>query len=90
MNTIVTFGLIAAVLVVGMIASYPDIAVGPILAVALPVAVIVPIVFYPVSYTLWAAVDLAMRPMEPHEVEEASVAVAARSGPAPAVSAEDA
>ncbi len=64
--------------------------VGPILAVALPVAVVVPIVFYPVSYTLWAAVDLATRPMEPHEVADAAAAVAACSGPAAAVPAEDA
>lgn len=76
-NTIVTFGLIGIVLLVGVIATYPDISVGPILAVALPVAVVVPIVFYPVSYTAWAAVDLAMRPLEPAEVAEADAAVGA-------------
>jgi len=75
MNTIVTFGLIGVVLVVGVIASYPDVAVGPILAVAVPVAVIVPVVFYPISYTLWAAIDLAMRPLEPAEEAEAAAAV---------------
>ena len=76
MNTIVTFGLIAVVLVAGSIMTYPDLAVGRILAVAVPVAIVVPIVFYPISYTLWAAVDLAMRPLEPGEEAEAAAAVA--------------
>jgi uncharacterized protein (DUF983 family) len=71
MNTIVTFGLLALVLLVGTIASYPDIAVWPILAVAVGVTVLVPILFYPFSYTVWAAVDLLMRPLEPREVADA-------------------
>ena len=28
-------------------------------------AIVLPILLYPVSYTLWQAVDLAMRPPEP-------------------------
>ncbi len=71
MNTIVTFGLLAVVLVVGSVLTYPDLAVGPMLAVAVFVTVAVPIAFYPVSYTVWAAVDLAMRPLEPAEVADA-------------------
>jgi uncharacterized protein (DUF983 family) len=89
-NIIVTFGLIAVVLVVGVVASYPHVAVVPILAVALPIALVVPIVLYPVSYTVWAAVDLAMRPMEPHEIAEASAALAAARVDPAAVSPEDA
>jgi uncharacterized protein (DUF983 family) len=72
MNTIVTFGVLAVILVVGIVVTYPDIAMVPILAVALPAMVVVPIVFYPFSYTLWAAVDLAMRPLEPGEVADAA------------------
>jgi hypothetical protein len=49
------------VLVVGMIASHPDIAVVPMMAACVGVAVVVPIVAYPFTHTLWAAVDLAMR-----------------------------
>jgi uncharacterized protein (DUF983 family) len=70
-NTILTFGLIGAVLLVGSILSYPDIAVVPILVVALAVAVLVPVIFYPFSYTVWAAVDLAMRPLDPAEEADA-------------------
>jgi uncharacterized protein (DUF983 family) len=71
-NTIVTFGLLAAVLLVGTILSYPDIAVVPMLIAAAVVAVGVPIVFYPFSYTVWAAVDLTMRPLDPAEQADAA------------------
>jgi hypothetical protein len=30
-------------------------------------AVVVPLAFYPVSKTLWSAIDLAMRPLEPDD-----------------------
>jgi uncharacterized protein (DUF983 family) len=83
MNTIVTFGLLAAVLLIGSILSYPDIAVGPILVLSAIVAVFVPIVFYPFSYTIWGAVDLAMRPLDPSEVADADAHAAAREGHAP-------
>ena len=73
MNTIVTFGLLAAVLLVGSILSYPDIAVVPMLIVAGLVAVVVPIVFYPFSYTIWAAVDLTMRPLDAAEQADAAL-----------------
>lgn len=70
-NTMVTFGVIAAVIVGGMVATYPDMAVVPIVAAAVGVAVVVPIVFFPFSYTIWAAIDLAMRPLEPAEIADA-------------------
>jgi len=37
----------------------------------LAVAVVVPVVGYPFSYTIWAAIDLTMRPLEPAEVADA-------------------
>ena len=71
-NTIVTFGLLAAVLLVGTILSYPDIAVVPMLIASGAVAILVPIIFYPFSYTVWAAVDLAMRPLDAAEQADAT------------------
>ena len=80
-NTILTFGAILVVLVVGMIVTYPDIAVVPIVAGCLVVAVLVPIMAFPFTYTIWGAIDLAMHPLQPAEVAELRrVAVAARSG----------
>ena len=78
-NTILTFGAILVVLVVGMIVTYPEIAVVPIVAGCLAVAVLVPIVVFPFTYTIWGAVDLAMHPLQPAEAADAARAVAARS-----------
>ena len=39
-------------------------------------AVVVPVVFFPVSVTLWAMVDLLTRPVEPVELAEALTAAA--------------
>jgi hypothetical protein len=75
-NTIVTFGLFGLVILVGFVATYPDIATVPILVASVAIAVVVPIVFYPFSYTVWAAIDLAMRPLEPEEQAENAVALA--------------
>ena len=35
---------------------------------ALTVAVVVPPAFHPVSRTLWTAIDLCLRPLEPDEI----------------------
>ncbi len=62
MNVIVCFGALVAGLTIGMIATWPDIAVGPLLVILVGCAVVLPVVVYPVSYTVWQAVDLAMHP----------------------------
>jgi hypothetical protein len=50
----------------------------PWLVAAVAIAIIVPIAMYPRAATTWAALDLAMRPLEP--VEEAEAALHARDG----------
>jgi hypothetical protein len=82
-NIFVTFGCLAAVLVVGSVATYPDIAVVPLVALSIVIAVVVPLAFYPFSYTLWAAIELKMRPLEPAEATDAAAAVAADSHEGP-------
>ena len=68
-NTVVTFGLLAVILVVGLVATFPDFPVGPLVAINVGVAAVVPVIFYPFSKTLWTAIDVAMRPLEPSEVD---------------------
>jgi uncharacterized protein (DUF983 family) len=69
MNTIVSFFAMLVVLVTSFVATYPDPPVTPILIAVVSVAVIMPLAFFPVSKTLWVAVDLAMRPLEPGEAK---------------------
>ena len=51
----------------------------PIIGAGLVIAVVLPIAAYPVAKTLWAAIDLLMRPLEP--VEEAEALLHAEPSP---------
>lgn len=72
-NTIVSLGVLLLTIVVGLVATFPDFPVGPLVALCVAVAVAVPLLFYPSSKTLWTAIDLSMRPLEPHEVDPNAV-----------------
>lgn len=63
-NTIVTFGLMLVVIVVTLVLTYPGVPALPLGLAAGAIAVVVPVAFYPLSWTVWVAVDLAMRPVE--------------------------
>ncbi len=64
-NAIVSLGLLVVGMVVGILVTWPDIAVLPLLLILGAAAIIIPLAVYPVTYTVWQAVDLAMRPPEP-------------------------
>ena len=68
-NTIVSFAALLIVLVAGIVVMYPDLRVAPLLGVTLPVAALVPVAFWPLSQTLWTAIDIAMRPVTSDEVD---------------------
>ncbi len=63
MAAIITLGPLIAALGVIVAVTWPTVAVVPTMAVLVPSAVILPVVLYPVSYTMWQAVDIAMRPV---------------------------
>lgn len=58
-NMVLTGGLFAIVFVTMLVLTIPDVNVGLILAVVVPIAVLGPIVAYPFSKTVWVAVDRA-------------------------------
>jgi uncharacterized protein (DUF983 family) len=66
-NTTVTFGLVAIVMVVTFAVTYPDLPVVPLLGVLLVVAVGFPLWFLTRSHTVWSAIDLAMTPVHPDD-----------------------
>ncbi len=74
LNTIVSFGAILISLIVGLVATLPESPVLPLILANVAVAVIVPVAFYPFSKTLWTGMDIAMRPLEPFEVDWAQLA----------------
>ena len=67
MNTIVSFGALLLAVIVGVAVTMPDPPAGTLIAVTVAVAAITPIVFFPWSRTLWSAIDLLMRPLEPDD-----------------------
>ena len=73
----VTFALLAVVLAVGITWSYPQLAVVPILAAGGIVVLVLPVLFYPFSYTVWAAIDLLMHPLDAGEAADAEVGLMA-------------
>jgi len=70
-------GLIGFIVVRGV--AHMSVPLWPVLLVTVAAAVIAPVLCYPFATSTWAALDLAMRPLEP--VEEAEALLAAQDGP---------
>ena len=67
-NIGVTAAVFAVVFVVGLALTVPDVPVVELLAVLVPLMIIVPIAYYPLSKTLWVAVDRALlQHLDPNE-----------------------
>jgi uncharacterized protein (DUF983 family) len=67
-NIIMTFLLIMISIVVAVVLTLPDLSVWWIVGPAAVVALIGPALLYPVSFTVWQAIDLWMRPPSPAEL----------------------
>ena len=67
-NTIVSFGLMMIAMVTGFVVTYPDPPVAVLVTITVSIALVVPVAFFPTSKTLWTAIDLRMRPLQPDEV----------------------
>lgn len=61
LHIVVSFVLLFAVIVLGFAVTYPDPPIGVLMAISLATAVFVPVLLYPISASLWSAIDLAMR-----------------------------
>jgi uncharacterized protein (DUF983 family) len=66
LNVLVSSTAVLVAVVLGSVATYPG-ALAPAVAAVAATAVVVPLVFFPWSKTLWSAIDLAMRPLEPDD-----------------------
>lgn len=60
--TIITGASVMIFLVVSIIVTYPEIAVAPVAIGGAAIALVVPVLTYPFTYTLWSAFDLAVHP----------------------------
>ena len=77
-NLVATEVVFGIVLVIALILTVPDTPIVKLEIVGLTLNLIFPIFFYPFSKTIWAAIDLVMRPLEPAEEADAALAVEER------------
>jgi len=75
----VTEGLVCLVVATYIVAASanPDVAIWPVALGGFLAAVVTPLVFFPFSRTIWAAIDLALTPLDVVEQAEAETAAAA-------------
>ena len=66
-NTTATFASFLALFVTMTLATWPDPPWGWIMTVVVGVNIVFPVLFYPISKTLWAALEHSWHPLEPDE-----------------------
>lgn len=69
MNTIVTFGTLLIVMLIGVALTAPDIPTVKLSIITTAIALSVSVFFFPISKTLWSAIDVIMVPIEAGEVD---------------------
>lgn len=67
MNTVVSFGALLVTLLVVFVLTWDDRSGAAVFIPAFAVAIVVPVLFFGPSQTLWSAIDLWMRPLEPED-----------------------
>jgi hypothetical protein len=78
-NTIITFAAVIVVMAVVVIVTAPDVPAVPLVAALTAVGVMMPVVIYPFTYTIWLAIDLRVHPPDRTELDEALGAMAVTS-----------
>ncbi len=68
-NTVVSAVVVILTVVVAMLVRGTDVSRGVLLVIAAPVGVAVPVLFDPVSRTLWTAIDALFRPPTPADFD---------------------
>ena len=67
-NVILTFLSVLVAILVAVLVTLPDIPTVPVVIIVSAVALLGPVIWYPISFTLWQAVDLFMRTPDADEL----------------------
>jgi len=67
---ITTGGSLLITMGAGVIVTYPNVDLVPVLGSTVLVTLLVGVAGYPISYTLWQAIDLYLRPLDEDDGEE--------------------
>lgn len=74
-NTTVIFGTFIVIFGGMVLLNYPDVPWGLVLGVTIAANVAIPVLFYPISKSLWTGLELSWHPLEPHEIAAAEARV---------------
>ena len=74
-NTIVIFATFLVTFGGMVTLTWPDVPWVTVLIVTLTINLLVPTLFYPLSKTIWLALELSWHPLEPNEIEAAATRV---------------
>lgn len=75
-NTTFVFGTFLLSFVGGILITWPDVPWTQLLIILLLINGILPVLFYPLSKTLWSAFEMGWHPLEPEEIEAAALRMA--------------
>ncbi len=76
MNTVMTTFLLLVGMTIGLIKTVPDVPVAKLVLALGALGVVLPVLLYPFTYTLWLALDLTVHPLTDTEAAEADLAAA--------------
>jgi hypothetical protein len=79
-NAFLTLGTLVLVGAISVVITYPGVAVAPLIISLGIAAVVLPILLYPFTYTIWFAVELLMDPPSAADIAAANGRVPAASG----------
>jgi len=71
-NTAVTFISFVTLFAALTFLNWPDVPWGLVMSVTVAVNVILPVVLYPISKTMWSALEMSWHPLEPQEIADAA------------------
>ncbi|HRE00466.1 MAG TPA: DUF983 domain-containing protein, partial [Ilumatobacteraceae bacterium] len=74
-NTIFTFGTLVVGMTIGLIVTSPDVPVLGLVLALCGIGVVLPVLIYPFTYTLWLALELSVHPPDKAELAQADLAV---------------
>ncbi len=69
---VTNIGLIIVALACALVLTAPDVPVLTVSVILAVVSIVVPITTWPLSHTVWTAIDLHFRPMDEAEVAQAA------------------
>lgn len=71
-NTTVVFATFIAMFVSLVVMTWPDVPWGVVMGVTVVANAAIPVAFYPISKTVWLALELSWHPLEPEEIDAAA------------------